>query len=139
MKHHNVTDRISKFRNTWSTKCRSRRACSFSPCFLHQIDPSLLSLTPFLHCLDLKIPTIVDYREVLLNIIPLERRTAHLYGFICELSLLNTGLCQYSPACLSAAALLLAKVLHQQGEQCFFGLLKRLVSEAVSPPCLFGA
>ncbi|XP_054849318.1 cyclin-F [Eublepharis macularius] len=62
----------------------------------------------------IRIPTIVDYKEVLLNIIPLERRTVHLYSFICELSLLNTGLCQYSPACLSAAALLLAKVLHQQ-------------------------
>uniref|UniRef100_A0A670JEN9 Cyclin-F n=2 Tax=Podarcis muralis TaxID=64176 RepID=A0A670JEN9_PODMU len=62
----------------------------------------------------IKIPTILDYKEVLLNIIPLERRTVHLYSFICELSLLNTGLCIYSPARLSAAALLLAKVLHKQ-------------------------
>ncbi|KAJ6657543.1 hypothetical protein lerEdw1_002256 [Lerista edwardsae] len=62
----------------------------------------------------IRIPTIVDYKEVLLNIIPLERRTAHLYSFICELSLLSTGLCIYSPARLSAAALLLAKVLHKQ-------------------------
>ncbi|XP_013918760.1 PREDICTED: cyclin-F [Thamnophis sirtalis] len=62
----------------------------------------------------IKIPTIVDYKEVLLNITSLERRTASLYSFICELSLLNTGLCGYSPARLSAAALLLAKVLHRQ-------------------------
>ncbi|KAG8145535.1 hypothetical protein E2320_012053, partial [Naja naja] len=50
------------------------------------------------------IPTIVDYKEVLLNVVSLERRTASLYSFICELSLLNTGLCCYSPARLSAAA-----------------------------------
>ncbi|XP_026559967.1 cyclin-F [Pseudonaja textilis] len=62
----------------------------------------------------IKIPTIVDYKEVLLNVVSLERRTASLYSFICELSLLNTGLCCYSPARLSAAALLLAKVLHRQ-------------------------
>ncbi|XP_062999029.1 cyclin-F [Elgaria multicarinata webbii] len=60
------------------------------------------------------IPTIVDYKEVLLNLVPLERRTVSLYSFICELSLLNTGLCMYSPARLAAAALLLAKVLHKQ-------------------------
>ncbi|NXT92517.1 CCNF protein, partial [Anhinga rufa] len=34
--------------------------------------------------------------------------------FICELSLLNTSLCVYSPARLAAAALLLAKILHRQ-------------------------
>ncbi|XP_019363210.1 PREDICTED: cyclin-F-like [Gavialis gangeticus] len=62
----------------------------------------------------IRIPTIVDYKEVLLNIISLERRTLHLYGFICELSLLNTSLCAYSPAHLAAAALLLAKILHRQ-------------------------
>ncbi|XP_053133126.1 cyclin-F isoform X2 [Hemicordylus capensis] len=61
----------------------------------------------------IRIPTIVDYKEVLLNIIPLERRTVHLYSFICELSLLNTGLCVYSPARMAAAALLLAKALHK--------------------------
>ncbi|XP_044289741.1 cyclin-F [Varanus komodoensis] len=62
----------------------------------------------------IRIPTIIDYKEVLLNIIPLERRTVYLYSFICELSLLNTGLCIYSPARLAAAALLLAKVLYKQ-------------------------
>ncbi|KFV44072.1 Cyclin-F, partial [Tyto alba] len=62
----------------------------------------------------IRIPTIVDYKEVLSNVISLERRTLHLYSFICELSLLNTSLCVYSPARLAAAALLLAKILHRQ-------------------------
>ncbi|XP_010079505.1 PREDICTED: cyclin-F, partial [Pterocles gutturalis] len=62
----------------------------------------------------IRIPTIVDYKEVLSNIVPLERRTLHLYSFICELSLLNTSLCVYSPARLAVAALLLAKILHRQ-------------------------
>uniref|UniRef100_A0A803Y2Q0 Cyclin-F n=1 Tax=Meleagris gallopavo TaxID=9103 RepID=A0A803Y2Q0_MELGA len=60
----------------------------------------------------IRIPTIVDYKEVLSNIVSLERRTLHLYSFICELSLLNTSLFVYSPARLAAAALLLAKMLH---------------------------
>ncbi|NXF33203.1 CCNF protein, partial [Nyctibius bracteatus] len=62
----------------------------------------------------IRIPTIVDYKEVLSSIVSLERRTLHLYSFICELSLLNTSLCVYSPARLAAAALLLAKILHRQ-------------------------
>ncbi|NWS72804.1 CCNF protein, partial [Crotophaga sulcirostris] len=62
----------------------------------------------------IRIPTIVDYKEVLSKVVPLERRTLHLYSFICELSLLNTSLCVYSPARLAAAALLLAKILHRQ-------------------------
>uniref|UniRef100_A0A669Q4J8 Cyclin F n=1 Tax=Phasianus colchicus TaxID=9054 RepID=A0A669Q4J8_PHACC len=43
----------------------------------------------------IRIPTIVDYKEVLSNIDSLERRTLHLYSFICELSLLNTKLRWY--------------------------------------------
>ncbi|NXC20994.1 CCNF protein, partial [Corythaeola cristata] len=62
----------------------------------------------------IRIPTIVDYKEVLSSIVSLERRTLHLYSFICELSLLNTSVCVYSPARLAAAALLLAKILHGQ-------------------------
>ncbi|PKU31173.1 hypothetical protein llap_18522 [Limosa lapponica baueri] len=62
----------------------------------------------------IRIPTIVDYKEVLSNVVSLERRTLHLYSFICELSLLNTSLCVYSPAQLAAAALLLARILHKQ-------------------------
>ncbi|KFP40464.1 Cyclin-F, partial [Chlamydotis macqueenii] len=64
----------------------------------------------------IRIPTIVDYKEVLSNMVSLERRTLHLYSFICELSLLNTSLCVYSPARLAAAALLLAKILHRQAQ-----------------------
>ncbi|NWW89375.1 CCNF protein, partial [Rhynochetos jubatus] len=62
----------------------------------------------------IRIPTIVDYREILSTVVPLEGRTLHLYCFICELSLLSTSLCVYSPAQLAAAALLLAKILHRQ-------------------------
>lgn len=59
----------------------------------------------------------MDYKEVLSNIVSLERRTLHLYSFICELSLLNTSLFVYSPARLAAAALLLAKILHGHGKE----------------------
>ncbi|XP_044513013.1 cyclin-F [Gracilinanus agilis] len=62
----------------------------------------------------IRIPTLVDYKEVLLNVVPTERRTLHLYSFICELSLLYTSLSVYSPAHLAAAALLLAKLMHRQ-------------------------
>ncbi|RMC17907.1 hypothetical protein DUI87_05576 [Hirundo rustica rustica] len=62
----------------------------------------------------IRIPTILDYKDVLSSIVSLERRTLHLYSFICELSLLNTSLSVYSPARLAAAALLLAKMLHGQ-------------------------
>ncbi|KAJ7413674.1 Cyclin-F [Willisornis vidua] len=62
----------------------------------------------------IRIPTILDYKEVLSSVVLLERRTLHLYSFICELSLLNTSLSVYSPAQLAAAALLLARILHSQ-------------------------
>ncbi|KAM6346745.1 LOW QUALITY PROTEIN: cyclin-F-like [Podargus strigoides] len=62
----------------------------------------------------IRIPTIVDYKEILSDIVPLGRRTLHLYSYICELTLLSTSLCVYSPARLAAAALLLAKILHEQ-------------------------
>ncbi|XP_028904932.1 cyclin-F [Ornithorhynchus anatinus] len=62
----------------------------------------------------IRIPTVVDYKDVLLTLAPLERRTGHLYSFICELSLLYTSLSSYSPARLATAALLLAKLLHRQ-------------------------
>ncbi|NXA37481.1 CCNF protein, partial [Eudromia elegans] len=61
----------------------------------------------------IRIPTVVDYEEVLSHVVSLERRTLHLCSFICELSLLSTSLCVYSPARLAAAALLLARVLHE--------------------------
>lgn len=83
-------------------------------------------LFSFLH----QIPTIVDYKEVLSNIVSLERRTLHLYSFICELSLLNTSLCVYSPARLAAAALLLAKILHRQGKEPYFNWSYSMVSQS---------
>ncbi|XP_048407565.1 cyclin-F isoform X3 [Stegostoma tigrinum] len=62
----------------------------------------------------IKIPTILDYAEVLLAVAPLERRTKHLFNYICELSLLYIDLSVYSPAMIAAAAILLARVLHKQ-------------------------
>ncbi|GCC31633.1 hypothetical protein chiPu_0010093 [Chiloscyllium punctatum] len=62
----------------------------------------------------IKIPTILDYAEVLLAVAPLERRTKHLFNYICELSLLYIDLSVYSPATTAAAALLLARILHKQ-------------------------
>ncbi|XP_032896614.1 cyclin-F [Amblyraja radiata] len=62
----------------------------------------------------IKTPTILDYAEVLLAISPLERHTMHLFNYICELSLLYTDISEYSPAMTTAAALLLARVLHKQ-------------------------
>ncbi|XP_029433048.1 cyclin-F [Rhinatrema bivittatum] len=62
----------------------------------------------------IRIPTLVDYKEMLLNIMPLERKAMHLCSYICELSLLYTDLSMYSPAQLCTAALLLAKILHNQ-------------------------
>nr|XP_033770580.1 cyclin-F isoform X1 [Geotrypetes seraphini] len=62
----------------------------------------------------IRIPTLVDYKDVLLNLMPLERRTVQLNSYICELSLLYTDFSVYSPAQLATAALLLAKMLHKQ-------------------------
>ncbi|XP_067912841.1 cyclin-F isoform X2 [Heterodontus francisci] len=62
----------------------------------------------------IKIPTILDYAEVLLAVAPLERHTMHLFNYICELSLLYTDISVYSPAMTAAAALLLARVLHRK-------------------------
>lgn len=62
----------------------------------------------------IRTPTLVDYKDVLSNIAPLERKTLHLCSYICELSLLYTELSVYSPAQLATAALLLAKILHKQ-------------------------
>ncbi|XP_069036846.1 cyclin-F isoform X2 [Lepisosteus oculatus] len=61
----------------------------------------------------IRCPTVVDYGEVLLALAPLERRTAHLFSYVCELSLLYTSLSLYPPARLAAAALLLARIMHR--------------------------
>ncbi|XP_007937860.1 cyclin-F [Orycteropus afer afer] len=62
----------------------------------------------------IRIPTVVDYKEVLMALVPVARRTQHLCSLLCELSLLHTGLSAYAPAHLAAAALLLARLTHRQ-------------------------
>nr|XP_046272168.1 cyclin-F [Scatophagus argus] len=57
-------------------------------------------------------PTLLDYGEVLLSLLPLERRTTHLFSYICELSLLYSALATPPTAKLACAALLLARALH---------------------------
>ncbi|KAM7371977.1 hypothetical protein PAMP_009177 [Pampus punctatissimus] len=57
-------------------------------------------------------PTLPDYGEVLLSLLPLERRTTHLFSYICELSLLYSVLATHHPAKLACAALLLTRALH---------------------------
>ncbi|XP_058509004.1 cyclin-F [Solea solea] len=57
-------------------------------------------------------PTLLDYGEVLLSLLPLERRTAYLFSYICELSLLYTALATPPPAKRACAALLLTRALH---------------------------
>ncbi|ELK30079.1 Cyclin-F [Myotis davidii] len=62
----------------------------------------------------IRVPTVVDYKDILLTLIPMPPRTQHLCSFLCELSLLHTSLAAYSPARLAAAALLLARLTHGQ-------------------------
>ncbi|KAM4887120.1 LOW QUALITY PROTEIN: cyclin-F-like [Thomomys bottae] len=59
-------------------------------------------------------PTMMDYKEVLLTLVPVAPRTQHLCSFLCELSMLHTSLSLYSPAHLACAALLLARSMHRQ-------------------------
>uniref|UniRef100_A0A669B1T0 Cyclin F n=1 Tax=Oreochromis niloticus TaxID=8128 RepID=A0A669B1T0_ORENI len=93
---------------------------------------------------NIRSPTLLDYGEVLLSLLPLERRTTHLFSYICELSLLYSALATPPPAKLACAALLLTRALHHYGKYtrsytlvqlnwiilsfCFFPLLP--------PPCL---
>ncbi|TNM97404.1 hypothetical protein fugu_015560 [Takifugu bimaculatus] len=60
----------------------------------------------------IRCPTLLDYGEVLLSLLPLERRTTHLFSYICELSLLYSPLATPPPAKLACAALLLTRALH---------------------------
>ncbi|XP_047213076.1 cyclin-F-like isoform X2 [Girardinichthys multiradiatus] len=60
-------------------------------------------------------PTLLDYREVLLFLLPLERRSTYLFSYICELSLLYSALATTPPAKLACTALLLTRVLHHYG------------------------
>ncbi|XP_068191940.1 cyclin-F [Antennarius striatus] len=57
-------------------------------------------------------PTLLDYGEVLLSLLPLERRTTHLFSYICELSLLYSDLATPPPARMACAALLLTRAMH---------------------------
>ncbi|XP_076609000.1 cyclin-F [Chaetodon auriga] len=57
-------------------------------------------------------PTLLDYGEVLLSLLPLERRTTHLFSYICELLLLYSAFTTPPPAKLACAALLLTRALH---------------------------
>lgn len=59
----------------------------------------------------------VDYKEVLLTLVPVAPRTQHLCSFLCELSLLHTSLSVYAPARLASAALLLARLMHGQSKR----------------------
>lgn len=59
----------------------------------------------------------VDYKDVLLTLVPAAPRTQHLCSFLCELSLLHTSLAAYAPARLAAAALLLARLTHGQSKE----------------------
>ncbi|XP_067278900.1 cyclin-F isoform X2 [Pseudorasbora parva] len=56
--------------------------------------------------------TVLDYGEVLLSLLPAERRSSHLFKYICELSLLCSPLTVPGPARLASAILLLTRALH---------------------------
>ncbi|KAL7849923.1 hypothetical protein SRHO_G00192720 [Serrasalmus rhombeus] len=60
----------------------------------------------------IRIPTLLDYGEVLQSLLPMERRSTHLFSYICELSLLCSPLAVPSPARLACATLLLTRALH---------------------------
>ncbi|TRY96419.1 hypothetical protein DNTS_021455 [Danionella cerebrum] len=57
-------------------------------------------------------PTVLDYGSVLMSLVPVERRSAHLFSYICELSLLCSPLTIPGPARLASAILLLTRALH---------------------------
>ncbi|MEQ2215620.1 hypothetical protein XENOCAPTIV_003390, partial [Xenoophorus captivus] len=61
-------------------------------------------------------PTLLDYGEVLLFLLPLERRSTNLFSYICELSLLYSALATTPPAKLACTALLLTRALHHYGK-----------------------
>ncbi|XP_051573040.1 cyclin-F-like [Myxocyprinus asiaticus] len=60
----------------------------------------------------IRTPTVLDYGEVLLSLLPMERRSTHLFSYICELSLLCSPLTVPGPARLASAILLLTRALH---------------------------
>ncbi|XP_066498510.1 cyclin-F [Hoplias malabaricus] len=60
----------------------------------------------------IRIPTLLDYGDVLQSLLPMERRSAHLFSYICELTLLCSPFTLPSPAHLACATLLLTRALH---------------------------
>ncbi|KAG7335151.1 hypothetical protein KOW79_001747 [Hemibagrus wyckioides] len=60
----------------------------------------------------IRTPTLLDYGEVLQSLLPMHRRSAHLFSYICELSLLFSPLMMPGPARLASAILLLTRALH---------------------------
>uniref|UniRef100_A0A8C9RIW7 Cyclin-F n=1 Tax=Scleropages formosus TaxID=113540 RepID=A0A8C9RIW7_SCLFO len=60
----------------------------------------------------MRTPTLLDYGDILLSLLPLDGRSAHLFSYICELSLLYTTLSLLPPSCLACAALLLTRAMH---------------------------
>lgn len=61
-------------------------------------------------------PTLLDYGQVLLSLLPLERPSVHLFSYLCELTLLYSALTTYSSAHLANAILLLTRALHHYGK-----------------------
>uniref|UniRef100_A0A8C7N9Q0 Cyclin-F n=1 Tax=Oncorhynchus kisutch TaxID=8019 RepID=A0A8C7N9Q0_ONCKI len=60
----------------------------------------------------IRTPTLLDYGQVLLSLLPLERLSVHLFSYLCELTLLYSALTTYSSAHLANAILLLTRALH---------------------------
>ncbi|XP_060757392.1 cyclin-F [Neoarius graeffei] len=60
----------------------------------------------------IRTPTLLDYGDVLQSLLPMQCRTAHLFSYICELSLLFSPLMVSGPARLASATLLLTRALH---------------------------
>ncbi|XP_052409437.1 cyclin-F-like [Carassius gibelio] len=60
----------------------------------------------------IRTPTVLDYGEVLQSLMPVERRTSHLFSYISELSLLCSPLAVPGPSRLASAILLLTRALH---------------------------
>ncbi|XP_060748979.1 cyclin-F [Tachysurus vachellii] len=60
----------------------------------------------------IRTPTLLDYGEVLQSLLPMHRRSAHLFSYICELSLLFSPLTLPDPARFASATLLLTRALH---------------------------
>ncbi|XP_055754658.1 cyclin-F isoform X2 [Salvelinus fontinalis] len=60
----------------------------------------------------IRTPTLLDYGQVLLSLLPLEQLSVHLFSYLCELTLLYSALTTYSSAHLANAILLLTRALH---------------------------